>query len=268
MDQNYWQRQAGKPLFPELEWSRPETKRQAGKLLIIGGSSTGFVEPAEAFQAAEKAGVGTNRMVLPDSLRPFVGRNFTGGELAPTTPSGSFGREALATFVDSAEWADGVLLAGGIGRNSETAVLLESFAEKFQGQLTLTKDAADVFCQQPIGILHRPDTLMVIAMGQLRRLGIEAHFPRAFTSEIGLVRLADGLHEFTKRFPLYIITRHQDHYVVAMNGRVSTTKLVREQPVWRVQTAAKASVWWLQSPEKPFEALTTAVFETEEPSEA
>ena len=61
MDQTYWHKQSDKPLFPELEWSRPENKQQAGKLLVIGGNKFGFVEPSEAFAAAEKAGVGNAR---------------------------------------------------------------------------------------------------------------------------------------------------------------------------------------------------------------
>ena len=261
MEQSYWVKQTDKPLFPELEWSRPENKLQAGKLLIVGGNKFGFVEPSEAYAAAEKAGIGTARLLLPDSLRTVLGRTFTAGELAPSTPSGSFSSSALASFIDMSLWADGVLVAGGIGRNSETTVLLETFLEKHQGQVTLTKDAADLLCEQPISILHRPDTLVVVAMGQLRRLGTEAHFPRAFTSELGLVQLVENLHEFTKRYSPAIITRHQHHYIVAMNGQVSTTPMHTEKPVWRIATAATASVWWLQNPSKTFEALTTAVLE-------
>jgi NAD(P)H-hydrate repair Nnr-like enzyme with NAD(P)H-hydrate dehydratase domain len=260
MDTPYWRQQADKPLFPELEWSRPENKLQAGKLLIIGGNKFGFVEPAEAFSAAEKAGAGTCRMLLPDSLKPFVGKTFAAGTLSPSTPSGSFSGRALADFVDNASWADAVLVAGGIGRNSETTVLFETFLEKYTGPVTLTKDAADIFCQQPITMLHRPDTLLVLAMGQLRLLGSEAHFPRAFTSDMGLVQLVDALHEFTKRFSLAIITRHQNNYIVAIDGQISTTPIRHETPVWRVNTAARASVWWLQNPNKRFEALTTAVY--------
>jgi hypothetical protein len=152
------------------------------------------------------------------------------------------------------------LLPGDISRNSETTVLLEKFLEKYQGQVTLTKDTADIFAQQPFTILQRADTLLVLAMGQLRQLGSEAHFPRAFTSELGLVQLIDALYEFTKRFPLSIITRHQSHLIVAMNGQISTTKLVSEQPVWRLETATRASVWQLQNPTKVFEALTVSVY--------
>jgi len=262
MEQSYWQRQTDKPLFPELEWSRPESKLQAGKLLIIGGNASGFAAPAESYGSAVKAGIGTVRVLLPESLRKSVGKLFPEAEFAPSTPSGSFAVQSLAELLGASMWADGVLLPGDISRNSETTVLLESFLEKYRGQATLTKDTADVFCQQPISILHRPDTLLVLAMGQLRRLASEAHFPRAFTSELGLVQLAENLHEFTKRFPLSIITRHQGHYIVATNGQVSTTPLKSEKPIWRVATAAAASVWWLQNPAKPFQALTTAVFIT------
>ena len=260
MDHDFWVRQTGKLLFPELEWSRPETKTQAGKLLIIGGNQFGFVEPAEAYREAEKAGIGTARLLLPDSLRRYIGKTFTAGELAPSNPSGSFGSKALASFLDNALWADGVLVAGGVGRNSETTVLLESFAQKYSGQITFTKDAADLFCQQPISILHRQGTLLVVAMGQLRQLGVEAHFPRAFTGDMGLVQLVENLHEFTKRFSVAIVTKHQKHFIVALNGQVSTTAIATDPQIWRVATAAHASIWWLQNPSKPFEALTTATY--------
>ena len=33
---DYWQKQTEKALFPEIEWSKPERKDQAGRILIIG----------------------------------------------------------------------------------------------------------------------------------------------------------------------------------------------------------------------------------------
>jgi hypothetical protein len=259
MQPDYWLKQGSKPAFPELEWSRPETRLQAGRLLIIGGNAAGFAAPAEAYGMSLKAGVGSVRVLLPESLRRAVSKLVPEADFAASTPSGSFATGALAELLDASLWASGVLLPGDISRNSETTVLLESFLEKFQGQVTLTKDAADIFCQQPFTILHRPDTLLVIALGQLRRLGTEAHFPRAFTSDMGLLPLVDALHEFTKRFSLSIITKYQGQFVVAVNGEVSTSPVRGEQPVWRLKTASAACTWWLQNPSRPFEALTTAV---------
>lgn len=259
METDYWLRQTGKPLFPELEWSRPETRAQAGRLLIIGGSGYEFQAPANAYGDALDAGIGVAKVLLPDSMSKVVRDIFPEAEFAPSTPSGSFAAQALAAFCDLSAWAGAVLVPGNIGRNSETTALFENFLAKYSGQLTITKDAADLICQQPLAALHRPNTLLVLAMGQLRRLGSEAHFPRAFTSESGLVQLVENLHEFTKRFSVSIITRHQSHYLVAVNGQVSTTPAPDKQ-VWRLEFATRASVWWLQNPAKPFESLTTAIW--------
>src|SRR5262245_34884782 len=124
MEREYWRKQQpGKLLFPELEWSRPENKAQAGKLLIVGGNQHGFAAPAEAYAVATKTGIGTARVLLPDALQKTVGRILDNGEFAPSTPSGSFSQKALGELLSYSSWADAALLAGDFGRNSETAIL-------------------------------------------------------------------------------------------------------------------------------------------------
>lgn len=259
-DRSYWQRQeAGKPLFPDLIWSRPENRRQAGKLLIAGGNAHGFAAAGEAYAAAAAAGIGTARVLLPDSLQKTVGKTFADGEFGPSTPSGSFGRRSLEPFLSLAQWSDGVLLAGDFGRNSETAVLLENLAAKYSGQLTLTTDAAEYFIKSPGRLLARGDTLLVISFAQLQKLAISAGFTTPFTFSMDLIRLAEALHGFTELHDAAIITKHLDNMLVAASGRVSSTKLQEDMEIWRVKKAAAAAVWWLQNPAKPFEALTTGV---------
>jgi len=260
MDQAYWHRQTDKPLFPELEWSRPETRTQAGKLLVVGGHAAGFTAPATAYNEALKADVGSVRVLLPESLRKSVSKVFLEAEFAPSTPSGSFATQALAELIDAGAWANGLLFPGDLSRNSETTALLETFLEKYPGRVTLTNDAADVLIDQPVELLQREHTLFVLNLDQLRQLGNNAHFPRAFTSTLGLVQLVEGLHEFTKRVRIAVITKHQNHYIVALDGQVSTTAVTTDKHVWRLAAAAHASVWWLQNPTKPLAALTAAIF--------
>lgn len=265
MDKSYWHKQtADKPLFPDLSWSRPENRNQAGKLLIIGGNAHGFAAAGEAYAAAVSAGVGAARVLLPDSLQKTVGKVFAAGEYAPSTPSGSFSRKALAELLAMSEWADSLLLAGDFGRNSETAVLLEQLLGKYKGQLTSTKDATDYFIKTPESLLERRDTLLVLSFAQLQKLGTGAGFTTAFTFDMDFLRLIEALHNFTRQHQTALIVQHLDTTFVAVNGEVSTTKLAEEQPIWRVKTAATASVWWLQNPAKPFEALTAAVLEKDD----
>src|ERR1700761_3028435 len=124
MEQSFWLKQTGKPLFPELEWSRPETRALSGKLLIVGGNGYEFKAPANAYGDVLEAGVGTATVLLPNSMQKVVSDIFPEAEFAPSTPSGSLAREGLAQMLDLATRMDGVLLPGDIGRNSETTVLL------------------------------------------------------------------------------------------------------------------------------------------------
>jgi len=260
MDRDYWLRQtAAAPLFPELEWSRPENRMQAGRLLIAGGNQYGFAAPAEAYAAATKAGIGSARVLLPDALQKTVGRVLENGEFAPSTPSGSFSQKALDEFLAQAHWASAVLLAGDLGRNSETAILLEKFLGKYPAAVTLTKDAVDYATSAPHTILNRTDTLLVLSLSQLQRMATAARSAVPVQFSMDMLRLTEWLHNFTLEHAPHIIVKHQGTFFVAVNGRVSTTKLEEEMPIWRVHIAAHAVVWWLQNPSRVFEALTTSI---------
>ena len=260
MDREHWKKQdPSKPLFEALIWSRPENRSYAGKLLIIGGNAQGFAAPADAFARANKAGIGTARVLLPDALQKSVGRVFEAGEYAPSTPSGSFAQKSLAEVLAMAHWADGVLLAGDLGRNSETAILIEKFLSKYSGQVTLTKDAIEYVSSQPQLVANRSETLLVLSFSQLQKFAVSFKFPQAFTSTMDLPKAVDALARLTTDTPLAIITRHMDRYIVAVNGEVSTTPCAIEERIWRLKAASSASVWWLQNPTKPFEALTTSL---------
>jgi NAD(P)H-hydrate repair Nnr-like enzyme with NAD(P)H-hydrate dehydratase domain len=259
MDHTYWHRQTTeKPLFPDLLWSRPENKRQAGKLGIIGGNANSFAAVGTAYNAAVEAGAGTTRILLPDSLQKTVSKLFPEAEFAPSTPSGSFARDALASWLALAEWADGVLVAGDLGHNSETAIVLEQFIEKYDGQLTITQDAIDYFASQS-KILDRAETTLVLSFAQLQKLATTAHVTRAFRFDMDFLHLVDNLHELTEKHPVAIVVKHLENMFVAAAGQVSSTKLATDLKIWRVSTAAAASVWWLQNPVKQFEAQTTAL---------
>jgi hypothetical protein len=266
MEYKYWlQQQADKPLFTDLEWSRPENRALAGKLVIIGGNLHGFAAPAEAYAEATRAGIGVARVLLPDAVRKIVGPVLEHGEFAPSTPtSGSFSQKALSEVLMHSQWADSILIAGDLGRNSETAILLEKFLEKSPLPVTLTKDAVDYATSASHTVLQRPDTLLVLSFSQLQRLAVASKFTQALTFSMDLLHLVSWLHDFSQTYKPYIIVRHLNYLLVAVDGKVGSTRLPEDAPsIWRVKTAAHATVWWLQNRAKPFEALTVAVRTTD-----
>ncbi len=257
MENTSWLRQTpDKPLFPDLLWSRPENKRLAGKLLIVGGSSHGFATPAAAFAAAGKAGIGSARVLLPDATQKIIGTSFAEAVFAPSTPNGSFSRQALGELLDNAAWADAVLLAGDFGRNSETAILLESFMDKYAGHVTVAGDALDYFLAAKSRLLTRADTLAVINLGKLQKLAKANRPGTAVLHNMNLHELVTVLADWTNGPPAFI-TKHADNIIAAAGGKVSTTPEKAESN-WQTDLAAYASVWLLQQPGKTFEALTSA----------
>lgn len=253
-----WHKQkTDKPLFPEILWSQPQNKQLAGKLLIVGGNYRSFKAPAEAFAAALKAGIGSARVLLPSALQKTVGKLFPEAGFAPSTPSGSFARTSLAQILDSTEWADAVVLAGDFGKNSETAILLESFIKKYDGPVCLAGDSLDYFQKSGDSILSRTNTLVVAEISQLQKLaagqGLIKH-------SMDLSQLVGSLTELSAETKAFFAAVHAGQIIVAANGQVSTTPSQNHD---FIKIAAYMATFWLHNSEKPFEALSSAVFELE-----
>ena len=99
-------------------------------------------------------------------------------------------------------------------------------------------------------------------MAQLQRLGTALKFTTPFLLSMGMLLLAQALHEFTNLYPVTIVTKELDNLVVAHKGRISSTRLTEDKDIWRVSTTAAAATFWMQNPGRPFEAVTTAIYDT------
>ena len=172
MTTDYWRKQEkSKPLFPDIEWAKPEQRAQRGRLGIIGGNKLGFAGVAEAYQTALSAGAGEVRVVLPDALKRSIPPAMTDVVFAPSNPSGSLARDAIHELRSLDEWSTGLLLAGDAGRNSETAIVYSDLLESYDGPLVATRDAVDLIRNDAEAIATRPRT--VRSRSEERRVGKE-----------------------------------------------------------------------------------------------
>jgi len=256
-----WQKQeSSKPLFEDLLWSRPEQKSQAGKLLIVGGNAHAIAAPSEAFAIALKQGIGEVKAAMPDKTRKLLGPRIPVDiELVASTPSGSFSAKAEQQVKSYIAWANATLFAGDIGRNSETAILLETIALKMPGLQIYTRDAADYFNASPKTVIDRPDTLLIVSLAQLQKYCRALSWPAAITFDMGIGPLCTLLSELTSTHKASFAVQYSNTIIVAVDGRVVITKLPAEPAHWRLRTAAAASVWWLQNQSRPLEAIATAI---------
>ncbi len=256
----YWQRQEpGKPLFPDIEWNKPEQRTQAGKLAIVGGNKLGFVAVGDAYMTATDAGVGQVRALLPDVLKKSVPASITDIVYAPTNPSGSLARDASANLHALGAWADSVLLIGDAGKNSETAILYEDFVRGYSGQLAITRDSVDLLQNTPELVVERDSTLLVVSFAQLQKLFSRVYYPKILTFSMQLQQLVETLHKFTITYPVTIVTFHQNHLVIAHSGQVVTTPWENPMSIWKGTVATHASAYWLWNPQKPLQAIAASL---------
>lgn len=260
MDHTYWQKQtASRPLFPDLEWSKPERRDQAGKLAIIGGNKLGFVAVADSYQTALETGAGQARALLPECLKKSVPKTLLDVTFAPCNLSGSFGAEAYSEISALANWSSGVLLIGDSGRSSETAILYEKFIREYSGALTITRDVIDLVKNDSRLIVKRPNTLIVASFAQVQKLFQAVYYPKIVTFSMQLMQLVEALHKFTITYPCTIMTLHKDTLVIAQSGQIVTQQWDNPMAIWRGSVATKAATWRLWNPTAPLEACTASI---------
>lgn len=257
---SYWLRQSpGKPLFPDVEWNKPEQRAQAGKLGIVGGNKLGFVAVGDAYGTATDAGVGQIRVLLPDLLKKTVPATISDVVYAPSNPSGGLSREALAELNALGSWADAVLLIGDAGRNAETAILYEDFIRGYSGLLTAARDAVDLLLDTPETLVERERTLVVVSFAQLQKLFRKLYYPKMLMFSMQLQQLVEILHKFTITYPVTIMTFHQNQLVIASAGQVTTTPWEAPLAIWKGTVATQAASYWLWNPQKPLESASASL---------
>ncbi|MEO6110063.1 MAG: hypothetical protein ABIP50_03580 [Candidatus Saccharimonadales bacterium] len=260
MDYDYWKKQAlDTPLYPDIEWSKPEQKGHAGKLGIIGGNSLGFAGVAEAYSVAINAGLGQVRVLLPDILRKTIPPIITDTVFGPTNQSGSLTKDAIAEMNAVGEWATSVLLVGDAGRSSETAIAYELFIQSYQGPLVITRDAIDLVKNNAQALVDRENTVLVASFAQLQKLFQAVYYPKVLTFSMQLTNLVDALHKFTITYPTTIVVLHKDSLLIAHKGEVISQPWGNPMAIWRGSVAARAVSYWTWNLSKPLEAIAQSI---------
>lgn len=258
---NYWKQQnENEPLFPDILWSKPEQKNIASKLGIIGGNALGFAAVANAYKTAIDTGAGEVKLVLPASLKKQLG-SLPGVEFAPTNPSGSLNKDALNQLRALASETDGLLLIGDAGKNSETQALYETFVResKQEQPLIISRDAVDLLMNVMNEFIIRDNVLLILSFSQLQKLFQTLYYPIMLVHSMQNIKLVEALHKFTISNQATIAVFHDDLFVIASKGEVTSSQFSHPTDIWRGKTAAQMACWFMWNPLRPLEAATTAI---------
>lgn len=252
-----WTRQEkGKPLYPDMLWSKPENKRYAGKLLIIGGQAGSFKNISAAYSYAVKAGAGHVRLLMPESLRKLT-QSIEGAEYAPSNQSGSFARTALGAFFELSEWSDHILLAGDLGKSSETTVIVDGFLLRTNKSVTISENALQSVGIDMPQLINKKFTLVggkVFIQNIVKTIG---HI-KAVTSETTIGQMSEILEDVSSKYRAALVVGDGQNIWTSEGGDVVSTKSNIDDIN---KLSAYSSVWQMQNPNKIKEALATAAFE-------
>jgi NAD(P)H-hydrate repair Nnr-like enzyme with NAD(P)H-hydrate dehydratase domain len=261
MDRDYWRQQTpGTPLFPDIEWQKPEQKALAGKLLIIGGNAHGFAAVAQAYQDAVMTGAGECRVVLPDALKKAIDPLALDCVFVPTNASGGITKDALPAIKAAAAWADALLFIGDAGRNSETAIVYEEILRAFPDKLSIiTRDALDLIKSMWPSLLQRDNVVLIATFAQLQKMFQAVYYPKTLLFSMQLTNVVEALHKFCITYPATVVVFHQNQLLVAKAGGISSTAWENPLVIWRGSVAAKAAVYAMQQQKVLFQAITTSL---------
>jgi len=266
MNQDYWQKQEpDKPLFPDVLWNKPEQKSKAGKLLIVGGSAHGFRAVVNAYQTALDNGAGSAKVALPDALRQVATAGSSRQEAVssefiflPTNDGGGLSLKGLPELAAATERADGVLLVGDTGMNSETAVLLDKVLFANITPVVITRDSVDLLLGDPEKLANRENTVLVMSFAQTQKLFQKVYYPKILTFSMNLVNLVENLHKFTITYLVTVVTHHQENLIVAHGGEVITQKSGNQMGILSGELATKCACYGLWTKNQPLAAVATA----------
>jgi hypothetical protein len=258
IDHHYWQKQTPtNPLFPDIEWSKPEQKSRAGRLAIIGGNLHGFMSVAHSYQLATKTGAGQVRAVVPNALKKLLPTTLLDVVYSSSTISGGFAA-GDSTLLASLDWSDVTLLIGDNGRSSETAIALEKLLETTKPMI-ITRDSVDLLKNCSRDIVNRDNTGLILSFAQLQKLFGLVYYPKILSFSMQLMLLVEALHKFTITYPIWIATFHQDNLIIAHQGNVVTSAFSQPLMIWRGDVAVKSACYWMWNLSSPLESVSCSI---------
>lgn len=258
---DYWQQQTPKqPLFPDILWSKPEQRAQAGKLGLVGGHKLSFLAVANAHQTAQQIGVGEVKILLPDALKKTLG-TIDGAIFGQSNPSGGLSSQSLVDLTALSHETDGLLFIGDSGKNAETQSLYEAFLRQADDQkpIIITRDAIDLVVNVVNEIITKPNLTIIASFSQLQKIFRSVYYPIVLVHSMQTSKLVEAIHKFTLTNPLTIVVFHNDQLLVARDGQVASTGFDQPTEIWQGKLPTQIASWITWNPKQPLEAAITAL---------
>ncbi|NDC54397.1 MAG: NAD(P)H-hydrate dehydratase [Planctomycetia bacterium] len=190
---------------------RDTSKRDYGRVLVVGGSAGMAGAPSLAALAALKSGAGLVELVVPESVAAIAAGFdpcvMTRGVAA--ADDGTFSAAAAEAIMERARLADAVAVGPGIGRSAGAAAIVERLWAELPQAAVLDADALWALAQaEPAKLTSHagPRILTPHAGEMLRLLHRDAPLPRPDLEEATAALAADLRAIFVLKGPATLVT--------------------------------------------------------------
>jgi NAD(P)H-hydrate repair Nnr-like enzyme with NAD(P)H-hydrate dehydratase domain len=244
------------PLFGDVWWSRPEHKRQAGSIVIIGGHTGSAAQLSTVFSAATDAGIGEVKLATPRSLKPLL-QTVPEAHFLPNTSSGTLSETSETDLIAFVRWSNGLALVDP-GENSETSLLLSRLLSKESLPALITESALPVIAQDLSQLKDRPNTVMSSSVSGIQQLLKAAQSDQAVRHDMGVRPYTLALKQLTTDSPLFVISMIDEKIIVAHGGEAIVTPASDATDLTALSVFG--FVWMIQQPQTPLESVATGVW--------
>jgi NAD(P)H-hydrate epimerase len=140
-----------KLLFPEILWERPVHyyKSQAGKVLVLAGSSGMTGAAILTCEAVFRSGTGVLLLGFPEKTKEFYKEVLPEAMTLPlpSTYSGSLAKKAEGLILGESKASDVIIIGPGLSTNSETVHLIWELVFKLEKPVVLDADGLSALAQ-------------------------------------------------------------------------------------------------------------------------
>jgi NAD(P)H-hydrate epimerase len=140
-----------KLLYPEILWERPVHyyKSQAGKVLVLAGSSGMTGAAILTCEAVFRSGTGVLLLGFPEKTKEFYKEVLPEAMTMPlpSTYSGSLAKKAEGPILEESKASDVIIIGPGLSTNSETVHLIWELIFKLERPVVLDADGLTALAQ-------------------------------------------------------------------------------------------------------------------------
>lgn len=253
-----WNKQLDKPLFPNIFWEAPLNRNQAKKLLIVGGHAKQFAETVGLYSYAMAAGIGSAKVVLPDSLRKLIGSQ-PDCLFVESNPSGSISKNSATEILAYASECDGVIFSSELSHNTETISLLETLFTEISKPIFFSSNVLEMLTFQPNLVLNT-NKILVSETKNFMKFANTLKFPITIKAQSSIINKVELITSFTNEYGLGILLA-EDPIITAFDSQICVTE-VQNTKINIPEILAITATFWIQHDNK-FEALTSAAYKTQ-----